>query len=306
MNKYCLITGAASGIGYEFAKLFLKDSHNLVLIDKNYEKLHEIKQDFNAHYQSDVVIMSFDLSQPDIAKIIYEEIIKLHIQIDVLINNAGFGIHGYFYSINWKNQFDLIQLTVVTNTHLTKLFLADMLERNSGKILNVSSIAAFQPGPLMSVYYATKSYLLSFSLAIADELKGTNVTVTALCPGMTKTSFQKTNGNENPKYGILCSSASNVAKIGYRALKKGKSVVIPCLYNRVIANIHRFVPLTIATKLSRALQEKNRNSQKLSNEKIDIRTNTYYVISQYLTFMKTNIIAAILLLKIKNNGPKQI
>jgi len=267
MKKYCLITGAASGIGYEFAKLFLSDSFNLVLIDKNYEKLKDIKQEFKASYSMDIIIMNFDLSHPNVANKIYNKIEELNIQLDVLINNAGFGIFGYFHDLNWQKQMELIQLTVITTTHLTKLFLADMVKRNSGKILNVSSIAAFQPGPLMSIYYATKSYLLSFGLAVSNELKGTNITVTTLCPGMTKTGFQKTTGNSNPKFGVLCTSAQRVAKSGYRALKKGKSLRIPRLYNRIIASIHRFVPITVATSMSRSLQGKNRN---LKNEKLEI------------------------------------
>lgn len=271
MNKYCLITGAASGIGYEFARLFLKDSFNLVLIDKNYKKLQEIEQEFKTAYQSNVVILNFDLTKQGIAQKIYSEVKAQNIQVDVLINNAGFGIYGYFGNINWQNQLDLIQLTIVTNTHLTKLFLADMLARNNGKILLVSSVAAFQPGPLMSVYYASKSYLLSFGLAIANELKGTNVKVTTMCPGMTKTNFQKTNGNVSSKYGILCASASSVAKIGFRALKKGKILVIPHFYNHIIANIHRLVPLVVAAKLSRSLQEKNRNFRKQTHEKLSMQ-----------------------------------
>lgn len=258
MKKNCLITGAASGIGYEFAKIFIKHSYNLILVDLNKEKLKEIKQDFELKHKADILIMHKDLSLPDIAVNIYNELTILNIKIDVLVNNAGFGIYGFFSDISWDKQMDLIQLTVITNTHLIKLFLNDMLERNSGKILNVSSIAAFQPGPLMSIYYASKTYLLFLSRAIANELKGTNVTVTTLCPGMTKTMFQKTNGNENPNFGLFCASAYSVAKYGFQAMEKGKIVAIPYFYNHVIANIHRLLPLNFATKISRAIQENNR------------------------------------------------
>lgn len=258
MKKYCLITGAASGIGLEFAKMLIKDHYCLVLIDLNWRKLVKIKETLGAEYNEEVIILKYDLCVPGIAQKIYNEIKKMKIVVDIIINNAGYGIFGLFHEIAWEKQFSLIQLTVVTNTHLTKLFLNDMLSRNRGKILNVSSIAAFQPGPLMSIYYASKTYLLSFGRAISNELKGTNVTLTTLCPGMTKTMFQKRNGNLNPSFGFLCASPEYVALYGYRALKKGKSVAIPCFYNRIISNIHRFLPLEFATNLSRAIQERNR------------------------------------------------
>ena len=261
MKKYCLITGAASGIGFEFAKIFTEHSYNLVLVDINFEELKKIKQNLELKHEVDIHIMNYDLSLPDIAVNIYNKIADLNIKIEVLINNAGFGIYGFFKDISWSKHMDLIQLTVVTNTQLIKLFLNDMLERNSGKILNVSSIAAFQPGPLMSTYYATKTYLLFLSQAIANELIGTNITVTALCPGMTKTMFQKTNGNENPNFGLFSASAHYVAKYGFQAMEKGKVVAIPCFYNRIIANIHRLLPLNLATKISRTIQENSGNSK---------------------------------------------
>lgn len=258
MNSYCLITGAASGIGLEFAKLLINKKYNLILIDIDWEKLQEIKENFQLKFGQDVIIMKYDLSITGMAQEIYNKIRKLNVKVDVLINNAGFGVFGMFNDVNWDKHLCLIQITVVNSTHMTKLFLKDMVSRGLGRILNVSSIAAFQPGPLMSVYYASKAYLLSFGRAISNELKGTNVTVTTLCPGVTKTNFQKNNGNPSPSFGILCTSAEYVAAYGYRALRKGKPVAIPCFYNRIISNIHRFLSLEFATKLSRTIQEKNR------------------------------------------------
>ena len=260
MKKTCLITGAASGIGYEFAKIFHSHNYNLVLIDLNIERLIEIKKDFEIVTYSNTILLHKDLSKPNIAEEIYEELIALKISIDVLINNAGFGIHGFFHKTDWNHQKNLINLTVLTTTHLTKLFLKDMVQRNSGKILNVSSIASFQPGPLMSVYYASKAFLTSFSQAISNELKGTNVSVTLLCPGMTKTGFQKTTGNEKGKFGMLISSPQKVAEYGYKAMLKDKMVAIPCFYNRIIANIQRFITWKQAVRLSRFMQERNRKS----------------------------------------------
>jgi short-subunit dehydrogenase len=136
-----------------------------------------------------------------------------------------------------------------------------MIKQNSGKILNVSSIAAFQPDPLMAIYFATKAFSLSYSQALANELKETNVTVTVLCSGMTKTNFQHSTGNTQPNFGKLCCSAHKVALYGFHAMQKGKKIAIPCYYNRIIANIHRFLTFNQATNLSRFLQERNRKKE---------------------------------------------
>jgi hypothetical protein len=154
----------------------------------------------------------------------------------------------------------MLYVHIITTTHLTKLLLEGMVQRGTGKILNISSLAAFQPGPLMSIYYASKSYLLSFSEAIANELKGTGVTVTVLCPGPTKTSFQEVvseNTSDN-KISFNMACPSEVALYGYKAMQKGKTVVIPGLINKFLATIHRFVSRNLATKIVRNLQEKNR------------------------------------------------
>lgn len=259
MNSYCLITGAASGIGLEFAKLLAREEHQLILVDKNMEQLMIAKQQLEQQFQSEIITLNYDLSQQGIAEMIYNELENRLIKINILINNAGFGIFGYFHEANWEKQLELLRLTIETNTHLLRIFLKDMLDRNSGRILNVTSIAAFQPGPLMAVYYASKAYLLSLSRAISNEVKGTGVSVTTLCPGMTRTNFQSLTGNLNPKYGLFCTSAEHVAAFGYKALMKSRSVAIPCFYNRIIANIHRFLPYDTATQFSRNLQEKNRN-----------------------------------------------
>lgn len=258
MNKYCLITGAASGIGFEFAKIFIQNSYNLVLVDINIDSLNKIKEDFLNEYERDIVLMNKNLCQTNIAEEIYNELREQKIEVEVLVNNAGFGIYGSFNKVDWQKQLDLIQLTVITNTHLIKLFLADMLDRNSGKILNVSSISAFMPGPLMAAYFASKTYLLSLSQAVANEISDTNVNMTVLCPGMTATNFQKTNGNDEPGFTLFRSTPAQVAQIGYQALMKGKAVVVPRFYNKVITSLPRFMSLNLSTKLSRRVQENNR------------------------------------------------
>jgi len=257
-NAYCLITGGASGIGFEFAKLFLRENYNIILVDISGEKLEKAKLRLKKDCAGEVLTIKYNLCKRGVAWEIYKKLNEENIRVDVLINNAGFGVFGEFHQTDLGKQSDLIELSISTNTQLTHLFLKDMVERNHGRILNIASIAAFQPGPLMAVYYATKAYLLSFSRAIANELKNTNVTVTVLCPGMTRTGFQSANGNPNPKYGILSTTAQKVANYGFQALMKGKSVAIPRFYNRIISNIHRFLPLETATRLSRFLQEKNR------------------------------------------------
>lgn len=259
MKQFCLITGGASGIGLAFAELLAQKNYNLVLVDKNLNELEKIKQELEQTHKAQVLIFQFNLSTPGVAQTIYNLLEERQIKISILINNAGFGVFGYFHEIEWSRQQEMLRLSVETNTHLMQLFLKDMLSRNSGKILNVASLAAFQPGPLMAVYYASKAYILSLSRAISNEVKDSNVSVTTLCPGVTRTGFQATNGNPDPNYSALSASPKRVAEYGYKAMLKSKSVAIPCFYNRVIANLHRFLPFGTATKISRFIQEHNRS-----------------------------------------------
>lgn len=257
-NKTALITGGASGLGYELALLFAADSYNLVLIDINTDKLEEAKSFIESTYKVSVIIMTKDLSQVNISENIMSELKDT--QIDALVNNAGFGVFGAFHEVDWNRQQQMLNLHVTTTTHLTKLVLKGMVERGEGKILNLSSLAAFQPGPLMSLYYATKGYILSFSEAIANELKGTGVTVTALCPGPTKTSFQETVANDSSENKITfnMASAKDVAAYGYKAMNKGKVVAIPGTFNKFLAMLPRLIPRSMATNIVRRIQEKNR------------------------------------------------
>lgn len=258
MTKTALITGAASGLGYELSLLLAKDTYDLILIDIDAEKLNEVEIEIKKAYECKVDVLVKDLSKPNVAIEIVEAIND--VTIDVLVNNAGFGLFGTFNNTEWQRELDMLYVHIITSTHLTKLLLEGMVKRGSGKILNISSLAAFQPGPLMSIYYASKSYLLSFSEAIANELKGTGVTVTVLCPGPTKTAFQgvvSENASDN-KISFNMACPSEVALYGYKAMKKGKTVVVPGLINKFLATIHRFVSRNLATKIVRNLQEKNR------------------------------------------------
>lgn len=260
MSKTALITGGASGLGYELALLLAKDGYNLVLIDIDAEKLQEVKQGIETDFTVNVQIYDKDLSVVNISEEIMLELKGL--PIDVLVNNAGFGLFGSFWETDWEREKQMLHLHVITTTHLTKLVLKDMIQRGSGKILNLSSLAAFQPGPLMSLYYATKGYILSFSEAIANELKGTGVTVTALCPGPTKTSFQKvvSNASSENKITFNMANAKEVAAYGYKAMNKGKVYAIPGKFNKLLATLPRFIPRNTAASIVKRIQEKNREA----------------------------------------------
>lgn len=256
-----LVTGAASGLGFELAILLARDGYDLILADVDAEKLQNAKEKIAAQYSSKVQLIVKDLSRSNVAEQIFQAIQDR--PVDVLINNAGFGIFGNFNDTDWQREMDMLNLHVMTTTHLTKLILKGMVARGSGKILNMSSLAAFQPGPLMSLYYASKAYILSFSEAIANELKGSGVTVTCLCPGQTNTCFQDvvsngTRSSDNKiNFNIAC--PKKVAKYGYEAMQKGKVVAIPGSLNKFLSKLPRFVSRNTATAVIRRIQERNRN-----------------------------------------------
>lgn len=256
--KTALVTGGASGLGYELSLLLAKDGYHLILIDINSEQLEEVKKELELGFKIKTRIITKDLSLQNCAFELFEEVKET--SIDILINNAGFGLFGPFYSTDWNRELSMLNLHVITTTQLTKLLLDDMIKRGRGRILNVSSLAAFQPGPLMSIYYATKAFILSFSEAIANELKGTGVTVTVLCPGQTKTSFQEvvSEGNTTNKISFNIATADKVALYGYKAMMSGKTLAIPGTINKFLSFLPRILPRTIATAIVRKIQQKNR------------------------------------------------
>ncbi len=253
-----LITGASSGIGYELAKLFAKKNYDLVLVARNKADLERVAAALKLFSSISVFIIPKDLSTPNSAQEIFSEVEKQKIKIDMLVNNAGFGNYGLFSETDWLTEQKMIQLNISSLTQMTKLFLKPMVDRKYGKILNVASTAAFQPGPLMAVYYATKAYVLHFSEAIANELKGTGVSVTVLCPGPTISEFQKTAKMEQSRiaHSFMRDSAEHVAKVGFDALMKGKTVVTPGLANNIFPFLVRLTPRNIVTKIVRQVQEK--------------------------------------------------
>lgn len=240
-DETVLITGASGGIGLELSKLFAKNGYDLVLVARSSDKLKELKDDLSSQFGVKVIIISKDLSELKAPWEIYEELSGLKINIDILVNNAGFGGAGKFSETVLKRELDMMDVNMTVPVVLTKLFLPGMIERKKGKILNVASTAAFVPGPFMSVYYATKAFVLSWSQALSNEMKGTGVTVTALCPGPTRTGFQKEANVESSRlFSFNVSNVEHVAKKGYNALMRGKAVVIPGVFNILLIQSGRF------------------------------------------------------------------
>lgn len=260
--RWALVTGASSGIGYELAKCLAQDGYGLILAARSEAKLGEVRETLCSSFGVPVRTMAMDLSRAEAPQEIFRTLSESGLPIEILVNNAGYGTHGPFTGTHLEDEMAMIQVNVTALTHLTKLFLKGMVERKSGRILNVASTAAFQPGPLMAVYYATKAYVLLFTEALAQELEGTGVTVTALCPGPTLTGFQARAGIENIhiiRAGMLM-DAESVARAGYQGLIKGKTLVIPGILNKVFAFLVRFVPRRWVTRLVRTLQEEDRGS----------------------------------------------
>lgn len=255
MGQTALITGASGGLGYEFAKLMAKDGIDLILVARNMKKLEQRADELKALGVT-VDVISCDLSRPGAPEDIYKQVGSIGKEIDILVNNAGVGLFGTFVETDLQKEMDMLYLNINSLTHLTKLFLKDMTNRGQGRILNVSSTAAFQPGPLMAVYYASKAYVLSFSEAIENELKDSGVTVSALCPGPTKTDFaDRADLNKSKLLDIGMMDSETVAKFGYEGFMKGKSVIIPGKQNTIMANSIRFMPRKLATKIVRNLQK---------------------------------------------------
>ena len=251
-----LVTGASFGIGYELAKILAQKGWALVLTARNGEKLLAMKRDFQKEHKVPVHIIAKDLALPGACREIFDETARLGLYPEILINNAGFGGSGLFTETSFENETDMIAVNIRSLTQLAKLFLPVMLKSRKGKIMNVASTAAFQPGPRMAVYYATKAYVLSFSEALAEELRGTGVTVTTLCPGPTRSEFQKRAGIENInmlRWNVMMSS-EEVARYGYEALMRGRRIAVPGLLNKFGTWGSRFVPRGFVTFVVSYLQ----------------------------------------------------
>lgn len=245
-----MITGASAGIGLELARVFAREGYRLVLAARNQKRLEEIARELRP---AESQVIAIDLSLPNAP----EEVQRRVPKVDVLVNNAGFGVFGKFAEKSLVEELNMMQLNMTALVSLTGLYLPAMISARSGKIMNVASTAAFQPGPLMAIYYATKAFVLSFSEAIANELEGTGVTVSTLCPGPTTSDFQERAQMQNS--GLVkrrkMMDAKTVAEIGYRGLMAGKTIVIPGLGNKLMAQSIRFSPRSMVTKVVRRMQE---------------------------------------------------
>lgn len=253
-DERVLITGASSGIGRELAKLFAADRSDLILVARSRDKLNQLAAELRQAHGVDVRVIVQDLAASSAAADVCNEIAQAGLTVDVLVNNAGFGEMDHFERIPLERHVSMLQLNVVTLTELTRRLLPGMLERRRGRILNLGSTAAFQPGPHAAVYYASKAYVLSFSEALTEELKGTGVTVTCLCPGPTKTGFGKQAHMDSTILFKHAMDVQPVAQAGYRALRKGRALVVPGWFNRYITLNSKLGPRWLTRKMVKWLQ----------------------------------------------------
>ena len=251
-----LITGASGGIGYELAKLFARDHHNLILVARSADKLAQVAKEIET-FGVRVKTVPLDLTDSPAPKFLFDQLQRESVSVDILINNAGFGAYGEFVQMSEADILGQISLNVTALTELTRHFLPGMVSRRFGRIMNVASTAGFQPGPLMAVYYATKAYVISFSEAVANEVKNSGVTVTCFCPGATQTGFATRAGNDKTRVfkraGVM--PADKVALDGYRAVMEGRTLAISGIQNWLTAQSTRFAPRKLVTAVSRWVSE---------------------------------------------------
>lgn len=256
LRKPALVTGASGGIGLEFAKLLAADGHDLVLVARSADKLEALAAELERTHGTRSRIIAADLGQVGAASELMRTLDGEGVELDILINNAGFGLYGPFLTTELQAELDMIQLNVVALTELSKLVIAGMVARKRGRVVNVASTAAFQPGPLMAVYYATKAYVLSLSEALATELEGTGVTVTALCPGPTESGFQAAAQLEGSKLvaGRKLPSSAEVAAFGVKAMARGQVVAVHGLQNRMLVHSVRWMPRSVVRHAVKRVQ----------------------------------------------------
>src|ERR1043166_4430526 len=249
-----LVTGASSGIGLELARCFAAEGCRLILLARRKDALEKLAAELKAAHGTESEVLPADLARPETPRVLFEHLQSTGVTVDVLVNNAGFGAQGMFAALPTERQLEILQVNVMALTHLTRLFLPGMIERPRGGVLNVASTASFQPGPGMAVYYASKACVLSLSEAIAEELDGSGVTVTALCPGPTDTEFaEAANADLSARFYRAAMPARSVAEIGHRAFRKGRAVSIAGWRNWLLANSVRFVPRALVRKVVKRL-----------------------------------------------------
>ena len=246
-----LVTGASSGIGRELARCFAADGCKLILLARKRDVLNTLADELHRAWKTHAEVLPADLAEPAAPTRIFEHLQKAGTKVDVLVNNAGVGAKGSFADLPIERQLEMVQINLTALTHLTRLFLPGMVARRRGGILNVGSTAGFQPGPGMAVYYATKAYVLSLTEALAEELKGTGVTATVLCPGPTTTNFFAAAGSRpSGFFEKTAMSADAVARIGHKAFRRGRVVAIPGFPNQVLAFSTRLAPRSLVRKIA--------------------------------------------------------
>jgi short-subunit dehydrogenase len=256
-NEWVLITGASSGIGLAFARLFAQNNFNVVLLARNKARLNELSREISNQFAVQTRVLAKDLAQPSTAKEVFVELQREGIHVSILVNNAGFGSGGFFVEEKVEISTSMIHTNITALVELTQLFAPPMIAQKKGKILNVASTAAFQPGPKMSVYYATKAFVFSFSNAIANELDGTGVTVTTLCPGPTRSEFHQRAGTTRSEktIGKWMMTSEEVARAGYEGAMKEKRIVVPGLVNKVGVTLAKIAPTRVSAAVARKVME---------------------------------------------------
>ena len=256
-RKTALVTGASSGIGAELARIHAERGGDLIVVARRRGRLELLKTELEQAHRVTVHVLSKDLSQSEAPQQVYEEVRSRGLQVDYLMNNAGFGGRGLFHELDWAINKAMIEVNVVALAALTRFFLPQMIERGGGRILNVASMAGFLPGPLHAVYYASKAFVVSFSEAIANEVAGTGIYVTALCPGPTESEFFQRAQMQDLGFLTKTPSARRIAEIGYKAMLAGKTIVVPGLLNKLMIHaLLRLAPRGLATRISRAQMER--------------------------------------------------
>lgn len=256
-DKTALITGASAGLGTEFARLFAKGGHDVVLVARRRDKLETLATVLSKAHGINATVIAADLTDPKSPQRIADKLAVAGTDIDFLVNNAGFGTNGAFAELDGVRELDLLEVNIKALVGLTHLFLPGMIERGYGKVLNIGSTAGFhQPGPFMADYYASKAFVISFTEAIAQELRGTGVTATVACPGATTTEFADTAGvDESMLFKMRVADAPSVAEDAYRAMMSGKAKTIPGIFNRVTAEFSRIGPTSLTSRLSARLNK---------------------------------------------------
>jgi uncharacterized protein len=256
-RQTALITGGSGGIGLEIAKVLARKGFDLVLVARNRDSLEAAAGQIEGKFDVKAHVFAADLRRREAPEEIFDYLRNDSIPIQILVNNAGFGLGGEFSETELTRELEMIQVNIAALTHLTKLFLPGMIKAKAGRVMNLASTAAFQPGPLMAVYYATKAYVLSFSEALAEELRNSGVTVTALCPGPTRSDFATVaQVGESRLFSMFgMADAADVAEYGVRAMMQGQRVAIPGLRNKIVAQANRFSPRALTAKVARIAQE---------------------------------------------------